>query len=101
MECHPKEGHYLETNILGSVQGAGKFLDSQTSRQGEWLDRTTVSQQNYSNDTCSTWSAYYPSSRTLNIENVGSNLLYSDIRQVDIRYNQGLLYMAMTEGLDP
>lgn len=42
MESHPKERHYLETNILGSVTGAGKFLDSENPRQSEWLERTTV-----------------------------------------------------------
>lgn len=38
MDSHPKEGHYLETNILGSVKGAGKFLESQNPKQREWLE---------------------------------------------------------------
>lgn len=42
MDSHPKNEHYLETNILGSVQGKGRFLDSGNHTQREWLDRAAV-----------------------------------------------------------
>ena len=43
-DSHPNQDRYLQTNILGSVKGAGKFLDSQSFIQREWLDRTVISQ---------------------------------------------------------
>ena len=46
VDSHPKD-HHLATNILGSVKGAGKFLDSRNPKLREWLDRTTISQQGH------------------------------------------------------
>lgn len=38
--------HYLETRILGSVSGKGKFMGSKHSTQREWLNRTVVAKEN-------------------------------------------------------
>ena len=35
----PDNDMYLETRILGSVQGKGKFLDSQVHPQREWVEK--------------------------------------------------------------
>ena len=44
---HPKQDHRLETRILGSIQGGGKFLGSQSPQQREWFNRSTGSQRGY------------------------------------------------------
>ena len=50
---HPKQDHYLETRILGSVHGGGRFLDSRNPQQREWLNRTTFSNMKYGEGTIS------------------------------------------------
>lgn len=51
VESPPNQDHHLATNILGSVKGAGKFIDSRNSKLREWLDRTTISQQGHKEET--------------------------------------------------
>ena len=36
---------YLESHILGSVKGAGKFMESGVHRQGRWLGQDTMTRQ--------------------------------------------------------
>ncbi|MCJ1307096.1 hypothetical protein MMC25_000742 [Agyrium rufum] len=44
-ESQQSQEYRLETRILGTVKGNGRFLDSRNSKQKEWLDRTMVTQQ--------------------------------------------------------
>ena len=37
----PGNDLYLETRILGSVQGKGKFLDSGVHAQQQWIDKNS------------------------------------------------------------
>ena len=50
IDSRPSQGHYLETNILGSVRGAGNFIDSRNFDQREWLDRTAMSHPDHKED---------------------------------------------------
>ena len=45
VNSHPTGDPYLESHILGSVKGGGKFMESGVHPQRQWLGHTAVSQQ--------------------------------------------------------
>ncbi len=51
ISSHPPTNAYLETHILGSVKGGGKFLESGVHPQKEWLGHGSVTQQDLGEST--------------------------------------------------